>query len=154
MSVAHGIEIRGALESDIPLLLQLIRELAEYERLLHDVRATVESLRETLFGPKRYAETLLAFFDGEPAGFAVYFFTYSTFAAKPVLYLEDLFVRPALRGKGIGKCLFTTVMQAAAEEGCARMDWSVLDWNSSAIDFYEKLGARAYREWLKYSLPA
>lgn len=146
------ITVRRAEESDAGLVQEFIRQLAAYERLEGEVTATEEGLRETLFGKERYAEVLLAFVAGEAAGFAVYFFTYSTFMAKPGLYLEDLFVAPEWRGKGIGRKLFGELVQVAEQRGCGRMEWSVLDWNEPAVKFYEKLGAIAQKEWVRYRL--
>ena len=146
------IQIRPAQVQDVPLLLQFIRELADYEKLSHDVTASEEQLRLTLFGPKPYASALLAFSRNEPAGFAVYFFAYSTFLAKPTLYVEDVFIRPPFRGGGIGKRLFTEMFRIAKTEECGRVEWSVLDWNAPSIAFYERLGARVQRQWLKCSL--
>lgn len=141
--------IRPATPADVPLILEFIRALAEYERLPHEVEATEPRLLATLFpqGETPVAHCVLAFSDGRPAGFAIYFFNYSTWLAKPGLYLEDLFVSPALRGRGIGKALLLHLAKIANERGCGRMEWSVLDWNQPAIDFYEKLGARRLREW-------
>lgn len=147
-----GLEIRPATEGDCPLVLAFIRELAAYEKLEHQVTATEPKVRETLFGPGRCAHVLLAFSHGQPAGFAVYFFNYSTFRAEPVLYLEDLFVKPALRGLGIGKSLFAELFKIASAHGCGRFEWSVLDWNQPAIDFYERLGALPQKEWIRYRL--
>lgn len=148
-SAAH-LEIRTARPDDVPLVLSFIRELAGYEKLLDDVVATEEQLLKTLFGPARYAAALLAFYQGAPAGFAVYFFSYSTFLARPSLYVEDVFVREAQRGHGIGRALFLEMFRIAKRENCGRVEWSVLDWNAPSIDFYEKLGARPQREWIKY----
>lgn len=139
--------VRPATESDVPLLLAFIRELAEYEKLTHEVTATEEHLRVTLFGPRRFAEALLAYADGEPTGFALFFHNYSTFLARPGLYLEDLFVRPAYRGRGLGKLLLTTVARIAVERGCGRYEWTVLDWNTPSIRFYESLGAEMKGDW-------
>lgn len=140
--------IRPATPADVPVILALIRELAAYEKLADQVAATEEALRATLFGARPAAECALAFAaDGAPAGFAVFFPTYSTFLAKPGLWLEDLFVRPEHRGRGIGKALLLHVARQANARGCGRMEWSVLDWNQPAIDFYERLGARRLREW-------
>lgn len=141
--------LRPATVSDVPLILEFIRGLADYENLTHEVEATEEKLRATLFpatGPA-VAHCVLAFVDDVPAGFALYFFNYSTFLAKPGLYLEDLFVPPAWRGRGIGRALLLHLAQLAHARGCGRMEWTVLDWNQPAIDFYEKLGARRMREW-------
>ena len=145
-------QIRPATVEDAPLLLQFIRELAEYEKLAHEVTATEAQVRQTIFGPSPCAHALLGFSSGQPAGFAVYFFAYSTFCAQPVLYLEDIFVKPELRGQGIGKALFRELLRIAHSRDCARFEWSVLDWNQPAIDFYEALGAKPLREWIKYRL--
>lgn len=140
--------IRPATSADLPLVLAFIRELAAYEKLSDQVAATEATLHATLFGAWPAAECVLAFAaDGAPAGFAVFFPTYSTFLAKPGLWLEDLFVRPGHRGQGIGKALLLHVAGLAHARGCGRMEWSVLDWNQPAIDFYEALGARRLREW-------
>lgn len=142
--------IRSATAADVPLILDLIRALADYEKLGHEVTATGEQLRATLFpsnGQAPGAYCVIAEADGAPAGFALYFFNYSTFLARPGLYLEDLFVRPAFRGRGLGKALLLHLAKLANARGCGRMEWSVLDWNQPAIDFYESLGARRMREW-------
>ncbi|MEO5957547.1 MAG: GNAT family N-acetyltransferase [Opitutaceae bacterium] len=141
--------IRPATRDDIPLILEFIRDLAAYEKLDHEVEATEEKLRATLFPTTNasVAHCILAF-DGElPAGFAIYFFNYSTFLARPGLYLEDLFVKSEFRGQGIGKALLLHLARLANARGCGRMEWSVLDWNQPAIDFYESLGARRMKEW-------
>lgn len=142
-------QIRPATIADVPLILNFIRDLAIYEKLLPDVTATEEQLRTTLFPAEgaAVANCVLAFDGDAPAGFAIYFFNYSTFLAKPGLYLEDLFVKPEHRGRGIGKALLLHLAKHANARGCGRMEWSVLDWNQPAIDFYEKLGARRMREW-------
>lgn len=148
-----ALHIRPATADDITLILSFIRALAEYEKLTHEVEATEEKLRETLFSEKPAAECVLAYADDSesaapvPAGFALYFTNYSTFLAKPGLYLEDLFVRPEFRGRGIGKALLLHLAQLANQRGYGRMEWSVLDWNQPAIEFYESLGARRLREW-------
>lgn len=141
--------IRPATAADVPVILDFIRGLAEYEKLLGEVEATEEKLRATLFPPegRPAAECVLALADGAPAGFALFFHNYSTFLAQPGLYLEDLFVRPELRGRGIGKALLLHLAQLANARGCGRMEWSVLDWNAPAIAFYESLGARRMKEW-------
>jgi len=144
---APNSEIRIATEADVPTLLRFIRELADYEKLMHEVTATEAQLRETLFGARPYAEALVASVDGTPAGFAVYFYSYSTFVAKPGIYLEDLYVTPAFRGKGLGKKLITRIAQIAVERGCGRYEWSVLDWNKPSIQFYEALGAEMHGDW-------
>src|SRR5436190_3925351 len=132
--------VRPATETDISVLLAFIRELAEYEKLTHEVSANEEQLRATLFGPRRFAEALLACADGQPMGFALFFHNYSTFLARPGLYLEDLYVQPSFRGRGFGKLLLTTVARIAVERGCGRYEWTVLDWNTPSIRFYESLG--------------
>lgn len=146
------LQILPATEADAPLILELIRALAEYEKLAHKVTATEARVRDTLFGSKPAAEALLAYWDGECAGFAVFFANYSTFLAQPGLFLEDLFVKPHLRGKGIGLALLKRLAAIASERGYGRMEWEVLDWNESSIGFYEKLGAVAMDEWTKYRL--
>jgi GNAT superfamily N-acetyltransferase len=142
--------LRSATETDVPLILRFIRELAEYERLLHECVATEESVRETLFGEKRYAEVIIAEHGGEPAGFALFFHNYSTFLARPGIYLEDLYVRPELRGHGIGKALLGRLAALAVERNCGRLEWAVLNWNESAIRFYRSLGAVPQDEWMVY----
>jgi GNAT superfamily N-acetyltransferase len=142
------VRLRLATVDDVPLLLSLIRGLAEYEKLLHEVEATEADLRATLFGERPAAEVVIAMADEhEPAGFALFFTNYSTFLAKPGLYLEDLFVKPEFRGRGIGKALLTHLAQLANSRRYGRMEWSVLDWNEPAIAFYESFGARRLREW-------
>ena len=139
--------IRTATEADVPLILGLIRELAEYERLAHEVTATEDDLRESLFGPRPAAEVVIAESDGETAGYALFFHNYSTFLCKRGLYLEDLFVRPTFRGRGIGKQLLKHLAQLAVARDCARFEWAVLDWNESAIAFSRSIGAKAMDEW-------
>lgn len=135
------LQIAPATERDLPAILDLIQALAEYEKLAHEVTATQEQLRETLFGSKPAAEVLLAHWDGKCAGFAVFFATYSTFLAQPGLYLEDLYVKSHLRGQGIGLALLQHLARLATERGCGRLEWGVLNWNQPAIQFYKKLGA-------------
>ena len=144
-----SITLRPATAADVPQILAFIRGLAEYEKLLHEVEATEARLRATLFPAhgRPAAECVLAFADGTPAGFALYFTTYSTFLAKPGLYLEDLFVLPELRGRGIGKALILHLAKLANARGYGRFEWTVLDWNQPAIAFYEKLGAKRLQEW-------
>ena len=144
--------IRPASVEDVPLILQLIRELAEYERAPQDAVATEPQLREVLFGAKPSAEVLLAFEKEAAVGFAVYFFNFSTWLGRPGLYLEDLFVRPETRGKGYGRALLERLAQIAQERGCGRMEWAVLDWNKPAILFYKKLGAKPMEEWTTFRL--
>ena len=156
MSTAGSLSIRPATADDVPLILSLIRELADYEKLSDQVSATEAALRETLFserpGARPAAEVLVAHNDGEPAGFALFFPNYSTFLAKPGIYLEDLFVRPAFRGLGIGKALLASVAKLAVERDCGRFEWSVLDWNEPAIGFYRRLGARPLDDWTQFRL--
>ena len=142
--------IREATEEDVPLILSLIRELAEYERLSHEVVATEDTLRESLFGGRRYAEVLVAEHDGTPAGFALFFHNFSTFLGKPGIYLEDLYVRPVFRGAGIGKKLLVRLAGLAKARGCGRLEWWVLDWNEPSIGFYKKLGAVPMDDWTVY----
>ena len=140
-------QIRSATEADVPVILGLIRDLATYERAPDAVVATEPGLREVLFGAKPSAEVLLALEAGEPVGFAVYFHNFSTWLGRPGLYLEDLFVRPEMRGKGYGRALLERLAQIAKERGCGRMEWAVLDWNAAAIGFYEALGAKRLLDW-------
>ncbi len=141
--------IRTATDRDIPLILAFIRDLATYEKLLPTVEATEEKLQATLFPATgtATAECVLAFSGEAPAGFAIFFTSYSTFLAQPGLYLEDLFVNPESRGRGIGRALLVHLARLANRRGCGRMEWSVLDWNQPAIDFYESLGAQRLNEW-------
>jgi GNAT superfamily N-acetyltransferase len=139
--------IERATPRDVPLILRLIKALAEYERMSDQVIATEQALHETLFGARPSAEVLVGYAGDEPAGFALFFHNYSTFLGKPGLYLEDLFVVPAFRGRGYGKALLTRLAQIAVERDCGRFEWSVLDWNEPAIGFYKKLGAQPMEEW-------
>lgn len=139
--------LEPATENDVPLILSFIRGLAEYERLLDQAVATEDSLRQTLFGERRYAEVLIGYYDDEPVAFALYFHNYSTFLGKPGLYLEDLFVKPHMRGKGIGKIILRHLARIAKERGCGRFEWWVLDWNEPSIAFYKSLGAVPMDEW-------
>jgi GNAT superfamily N-acetyltransferase len=140
-------EVRGATRQDVPLVLELIRELAEYEKLSHEVVATEDSLLEWLFGDRPVAEVLLAEYGTEAAGFALFFHNFSTFLGKPGIYLEDLYVRPRFRRSGIGKSMLAHLARLARERGCGRVEWSVLDWNEPSIRFYESLGAVAMDDW-------
>ena len=142
-----SIEIAPANERDIPQILAFIRGLAEYEKLRHQCVATEESLRKTLFGARAYADVLIARLDGKPVGFALFFHNYSTFLAKPGIYLEDVFVLPEHRGAGVGKALLKRVAQIARERECGRLEWSVLDWNDPAVEFYKRLGATVMPDW-------
>ena len=141
MTDPAGLAITIATERDVPHILAFIKALAEYERLADSVVATEEGLRATLFGPRPYAECVIARWNGEPAGFALFFHNYSTFLGRPGVYLEDLFVNPELRGKGVGRSLLRYLAQVAVDRNCGRLEWSVLDWNESAIGFYKSLGA-------------
>jgi GNAT superfamily N-acetyltransferase len=146
------IQIRSAEPADVPLITELIKALAVYEKLEHEVRATDDKVRHSLFGERPYAETLIANYDGEAVGFALYFHNFSTFLAQPGLYLEDLFVKPEHRSHGIGRALLQRLAQIAVERGCGRMEWAVLNWNVDAIRFYERLGARPNADWTVYRL--
>ena len=139
--------LRPATIEDCPLILDLIRELADFERLLHEVEATVEGLQAHLFGAQPRAEALIVEADGAVAGFALYFHNFSTFLGKPGLYLEDLYIRPAFRGRGYGRRVMQALARIALERGCGRFEWSVLDWNTPAIEFYRSLGAQPMSDW-------
>ena len=141
----------GELE-DVPLIAELIRGLARYEKLEHEVVMTEEKLTDSLFGERRYAETLIAENDGEPVGFALFFHNFSTFLAQPGIYLEDLFVVPEQRGRGVGRALLERLARVAVDRGCGRLEGAVLDWNRDAITFYERLGANANSDWTVYRL--
>jgi GNAT superfamily N-acetyltransferase len=147
-----NLRIVPAEPADVPLILALIRELAEFERLLDQVAATEEAIHESLFGAEPRAEVLLARVEHDVAGFALFFHNYSTFLGKPGLYLEDLFVRPRFRGTGCGQLLLKHLAALAVQRGCGRMEWSVLNWNQRAIDFYRKLGAVPMDQWMVYRL--
>jgi GNAT superfamily N-acetyltransferase len=142
-----NVRIVPASERDVPLILRLITALGDYEKLAHQVVATEDALRRTLFGERPAAEVVIAYGGDEPIGFALWFHNYSTFLAKPGLYLEDLFVVPEWRGRGVGKGLLTHLARIAVERGCGRMEWSVLDWNEPAIGFYRRLGAEILEDW-------
>lgn len=146
------IEITQAQEKDIPLILEFIQGLAEYERLRDSCVATEEKLRDTLFGARPDAEVIIARVDGEPMGFALFFHNYSTFLAQRGMYLEDLFVKPSARGKGVGYALLSELARIAIERDCGRLEWAVLDWNELAIDFYERIGAKSMNEWTVFRL--
>lgn len=147
-----GVATRFATAEDTPLILSFIRELAEYEKLSHEVVATEEALRESLFGERPFAEVLLAFVGEDPAGFALFFHNFSTFLGKPGIYLEDLYVRPEHRGAGAGRALLSHLAGLAVERGCGRLEWWVLDWNEPAVGFYKRIGARAMDDWTVYRL--
>ena len=144
--------IRPATIVDVPIILQLIRDLATYERAPNEVRATETQLTDVLFGEKPVAEVLLAFEDEMPIGFAVFFHNFSTWLGKPGLYLEDLFVKPEVRGKGYGRALLIHLAKIARDRSCGRMEWAVLDWNEPAIQFYKKIGAQPLDEWQIFRL--
>jgi GNAT superfamily N-acetyltransferase len=150
--VTDGIRIRAATQADAAAVYSFIRDLAEYERLIDDVDATPANIDEALFGPNPRVFCDIAEWAGAPAGFALWFYNFSTFRGRHGIYLEDLFVRPAYRGKGIGKALILNLAQRAVRENCARVEWSVLDWNEPSIKFYESLGAIAMEEWTIYRL--
>ncbi|MBX5483082.1 MAG: GNAT family N-acetyltransferase [Myxococcaceae bacterium] len=147
-----NLQLRPATAADTGTILRFIRALAEYERLSGEVVATEAQLRETLFGERPQAEVVLAFDGEEPVGFALYFHNYSTFLARRGLYLEDLFVLPEHRGRGIGKALLKELARIAVARGCGRLEWAVLDWNEPARRFYESLGARPLQEWVVHRL--
>jgi GNAT superfamily N-acetyltransferase len=144
------IEIRVVTEDDVPLILSLITELAEYERLSHEVVATEEMLRDSLFEERRVAEVVLGYKGDDPAGFALFFHNFSTFLGKPGIYLEDLYVKPEFRGAGVGRALLVYLAKLARERGCGRLEWWVLDWNEPAIRFYKALGAVPMEDWTVY----
>jgi len=146
------LRIEDATEADVPLILTFIRELAEYEEGLDRVSVTEEKLHATLFGPKPYVEAIIAYENDSPVAFAIYFFTYTSFAGLPSLYLEDIFVRQAARGLGIGRHLLAFLARRASQRGCARMEWSVLNWNEPAMAFYKKLGAEPVSDWIVFRL--
>ncbi len=140
-------EIKFASVDDVPLILSFIKQLAEYEKLLHEVVATEDILKETLFGAKSHAEVIIAYLDQKPVGFALFFHNFSTFLGRPGIYLEDLFVDPSVRGMGIGQKLLSFLAKLAKERKCGRLEWWVLDWNETAINFYKRIGAIPMDEW-------
>jgi GNAT superfamily N-acetyltransferase len=144
------LEIRAATEDDVPLILSLIRELAEYERLSHEVVATEKALRDSLFGDRPVAEVLIGHLGDEPVGFALFFHNFSTFLGKPGIYLEDLYVKPRYRGMGLGRALLVHLARLARARDCGRLEWSVLDWNEPAIGFYKGIGASPVSGWTVY----
>ena len=152
MSDPTALTLTIATEPDVPHILTFIKALAEYERMADQVVATEEGLRATLFGPRPYAECVIARWNGEPAGFALFFHNYSTFLGRPGVYLEDLFVKPELRGKGVGRSLLQYLAGVALDRNCGRLEWTVLDWNESAIGFYKSLGAEPLEEWTIFRL--
>ena len=144
--------IRQATEADVPLILKFIRDLAIYEKLEHKVFATEQGLRQTLFGNPRFAEVVFAVENGVEAGFALFFHNYSTFLGAPGIYLEDLFVKPEFRGRGLGKALLAHLAKLARDRGCGRVEWAVLDWNTPSINFYKSLGAIVLDDWRIFRL--
>lgn len=146
------IKVRFAEIDDTPTILRLIKELSVYEKLAHTVINTEDQIKKYLFGQHKFAEVLIANFDNQPVGFALFFHNYSTFVGKPGIYLEDLFVEPEMRGKGIGKKLFLELVKIAKDRNCGRIEWSVLNWNTPAIDFYKSMGAVPMDEWTVYRL--
>lgn len=148
----HEVHIRAAVENDLPLILHLIQSLAEYERLRDQCVATEEKLRATLFGEHPAAEILIASVENEPMGFALFFHNYSTFLAQRGIFLEDLFVKPEARGKGVGRALLSSLARLAVERDCGRLEWNVLDWNELAISFYKGIGALPMDEWTTFRM--
>lgn len=146
------LQIASATPNDVPLILAFIKELAVYEKLEHEVVATEEILEETLFGKRPYAEVLIASYDSQPVGYALFFHSFSTFMGRPGLYLEDVYVQPTMRGKGVGKALLVHLARLAVERSCGRFEWSVLDWNEPSIGFYRSLGAQPMNEWTVFRL--
>ncbi len=147
-----SVQIRSATSTDVPVIAELIRGLARFEKLEHEVVMTEDLLATALFGDRRYAEVLLAVDEDRPAGFALFFHNFSTFLGRPGIYLEDLFVVPEERGSGIGRALLEHLARLAVDRGCGRLEWAVLDWNRDAIAFYERLGARPNSDWTVYRL--
>ncbi len=143
-----GFTIRHAEESDVPLILWFVKELANYEKLSHEVLATEEDYRHNLFGEKQFAEVVIGEYHDEPVAYALYFYNFSTFAGKPGIYLEDLYVKPEERGKGFGKALLTYLAKLAIDKNCERFEWAVLDWNEPSIKFYESFGATLMKDWI------
>ncbi|MEO0539544.1 MAG: GNAT family N-acetyltransferase [Cyanobacteria bacterium P01_A01_bin.105] len=142
-----NLQIRPATPEDVPTLFDLVMGLADYEKLTHEVTGTPEALHQHLFSPQPYAHAILALVDDQPAGFALYFYNFSTFLMKPGLYLEDLYVQPDYRRQGIGSAIFQYLAKTALDQGCGRFEWSVLDWNESAIAFYQQKGAVLMDDW-------
>lgn len=145
----ENFRLRFSEEKDVPIILGFIKELADYEKLLHEVVATEDILRESLF-ERKYAEVIIGEYDGEPVGFALFFHNFSTFLGRPGLYLEDLYVKPEMRGKGIGKIMLSFLGKLAVERNCGRLEWWCLDWNEPSISFYKQLGAVPMEEWTTY----
>ena len=152
MTHTTDLRIAPATPEDVPHILRFIKELADYEKLLHEVTGSEDDLRRELFGPDPVARVVIAWWQGAPAGYALYFFNFSTFLVRPGLYLEDLYVTPSLRGRGIGRALLAHLAAIAVARGCGRMEWSVLDWNEPSIGFYKSLGAVPMDEWTVFRL--
>ena len=152
MSNSSNFTIRPAAEADAPLILSLIKELAEYERLTQEVVATEEDIRKSLFGERPFAEALIGEYKNNPISFALFFYNFSTFNGKPGIYLEDLYVKPAYRSMGFGRKMLVHIARLAKERNCGRFEWSVLNWNEPAIRTYEKLNAKPMKEWILYRL--
>lgn len=150
MTEKADFEIRPAQEKDIPLILQFIKELAEYEKLSHEVVATEAVLRRNLFGERKAAEVVFGYYQDKPVSFALFFHNFSTFLGRPGIYLEDLYVKPEYRSRGFGRQMLSHLARVAIERDCGRLEWWVLDWNKSAIGFYESLGAEAMNDWSVY----
>jgi GNAT superfamily N-acetyltransferase len=150
--MTETLTIRPAREHEAPLVLSFVRELADYERLSDEVVATEEDMRKALFGSRPYAEVVFACLDEEPVGFALFCYNFSTFLARPGIHLEDLFVRPSCRGRGVGQALLRWLARETIERKCGRLEWAVLDWNAPSIRFYDSLGARPMKEWFTYRL--
>jgi len=144
--------IRFATKEDVPLILHFINGIAAYEKLSHQVEASEELIHNSIFGENKFAEVIIAFDETTPVGFALFFYNYSSFKAKPGVYLEDLFVEPQYRGKGFGKALLEEVISIAKQKNCGRVEWSVLDWNTPAIDFYKSMGATPMDEWTVFRI--
>jgi GNAT superfamily N-acetyltransferase len=139
--------LKAAVEADVPLILSFIKGLADYERLAHEMVASEDLLRQHLFGERPMAEVIIGYLAGEPVGFALFFHTFSTFLGRPGLYLEDLFIKPEFRGRGLGRLMLAFLAQQAQARNCGRLEWSVLDWNEPAINFYQALGAEPLADW-------
>lgn len=152
MAISTSCTIRTATQRDVPLVFELIKGLAEYEKMADDCVATEQDISDLLFGTGAVAEAIIADYEGKPAGFALFLHNCSTFAGKKVIYLEDLFVRPEVRGKGIGKSLLMRVIELAKERDCTRVEWHALNWNTPAIDFYKSLGAAMKDDWTWFHL--
>ena len=148
----NNLDIRPASVDQTPLILKLIKELAVYEKLLDIVITTEEDLKETLFGKNKVAEVVIGYYNDKPVGYALFFYNYSSFAGRPGLYIEDIYVRQEHRGKGFGKAFLVYLARIAKEKKCGRMEWAVLDWNEPSIEFYKKLGAIPMDEWTVFRL--